>query len=67
MTKGKITGCEGFNSISCSLRALIEVPDVTGFFRKAADFGNHSAVVYGDYIQELRELGDLMNFEVVEA
>jgi len=67
VTKGKITGCEGFNNIGCSLRALIEVPDITGFFRKTANFGNHSAVVYGDYIQELRELGDLMNFEVVEA
>jgi len=67
VTKGEIAECEGFNSMSCSLRALIKVPDVTDFFRKAANFGNHSALVYGDYIQELRELGDLMNFEVVEA
>ena len=67
VTKGEIIGCEGFNSIGCNLRAFVKVPDVAGFFHEAANFGNHSAMVYGDYIQELRELGDLMRFEVVEA
>jgi len=60
-------GCEGFNAVGCTFSVLIRVSDVTDFFHKAANFGNHCAMVYGDYIQELRELGDLMRFGVVEA
>ena len=36
------------------------------FFHEQANTGHHLAVVYGDYTQELKGLGDLMNFEVVE-
>lgn len=67
LTKGEIVGCEGFDSkLGCDLKMLIKVPDVADFFHEAANFGNHRAVVYGDYIQELRELGNSMKFEVVE-
>ncbi len=66
VVKGEIVGCEKFDEISCTLTALIKVPDVAGFFHKAADFGNHSVMVYGDYTRELKELGNLMGFEVVE-
>ena len=67
VAKGKIGGGGGFDTIGCSLEALIRIPDVVSFFHKAADFGNHSAMVYGDYTQQLKELGDLMDFEVVEV
>jgi len=40
---------------------------VADYFHKAADFGNHSAMVYGDYTEQLRALGKLMGLEVVEA
>lgn len=67
VAKGKIAGGEGFNKVGCILRANIKVRDVVDFFHKEADFGHHLAMVYGDYTQEIRELGDLMGFDVIES
>ena len=67
VTKGTIVGCGGFATQGCSLEAIIQLPDVADYFHKAADFGNHSAMVYGDYTEQLRALGKLMGLEVVEA
>lgn len=67
ITRGEIVGGEGFNEISCSLRVYIKVPDVANFVHKEVDFGHHLAMVYGDYIQELKEVAGLIKFEVVEG
>jgi hypothetical protein len=45
----------------------MRLSDVVDCFHKAAAFGNHSAMVYGDYTRQLRMLGGLMGLEVVEA
>jgi len=31
------------------------------------DFGHHLAMVYGDYTEDLRGLGKIVGFEVVEV
>lgn len=67
VTRGEIAGGGGFSTPSCSLEAVIRLPDVVEYFHKAVAFGNHSAMVYGDYTQQLRALGRLINLEVVEA
>lgn len=64
---GEIVGCGGFDDVGCSLRAHIKVRNVVDLFHKEADFGHHLAMVYGDYTQEVRELGDLIGFDVVES
>lgn len=66
-TRGTLIGCMGFDRPSCSLEALIQVDDVAAFFRQAANFGNHSVVVYGDQVQRLTALGQLVGFEVVSG
>ena len=67
VVKGKITGGGGFSTIGCSLSANIEVRDIADLFEKEMDFGHHLALVYGDYVQDMKELAKLMDFEVVEA
>ncbi len=67
VTKGEIVGCEGFDEVGCRLRALIKVPDAVRLFHKEEEFGHHLAMVYGDYIRELKDLGKLMGFKVVEV
>jgi len=67
VVKGEIVGCSGFNEVGCSLRAEIKVRDAKDLFRKEMDFGHHLAMVYGDYVDDLRYLGELIGFRIVEA
>lgn len=67
VVKGEIAGCGGFDEVGCSLRVHIKVRDIVDLFHKELDFGHHLAMVYGDYVQEVKELGGMMDFEVVEA
>ena len=45
----------------------IKVGDVAELLQREADFGHHLAVVYGDYTQELKEVGKVMKFDVEEV
>jgi hypothetical protein len=36
-------------------------------YYKEMDFGHHLAVVYGDYVEDIQALGEIMGFEVVTA
>jgi len=65
--KGEIVGCGGFDQVGCSLSVHIKVRDIVDLFHKELDFGHHLAMVYGDYLDEIKELGEIMGFEVVEA
>lgn len=67
LVMGEIRGCTGFSYIGCTLNVHIKVRDIVDLFRKEMDFGHHLALVYGDYVEETREVGKLMGFEVVEA
>ena len=61
---GEITGCEGQNDAGCSLRAHVRVANPDSLVRKARNYGFHFAMVYGDYIQQLRELGEMLKIEI---
>jgi hypothetical protein len=63
--KGEIVGCEGFDKVGCALIALIKVKDSKEVFYRSCDFGRHFTMVYGDVLSQLKELADLMRFEVV--
>jgi len=64
---GKIVGGDNFDQIGCSLAVDIAVNDVVDLFEKEQDFGHHLAVVYGDYSEEIRRLGNIMRFSVVQS
>lgn len=67
LVKGEILKGINFNEISCSLGVEIKVSDAREYFHRAADFGHHLAMVYGDYTEEIKKLARLMNFEVIEV
>ena len=49
------------------MSAHIKVRDIVELFHKELDFGHHLAMVYGDYVDPVKQLGQMMGFEVVEA
>ncbi len=64
---GTVVGVAGFDSVGCSLEAHIQLPDVVDFFHKAADFGNHTAFVFGDWRPQLRLVAEVMGLKMVET
>ena len=64
---GQIAGGDGYDQIGCSLGVHVSLKDVVDFFDKQQDFGHHMAMVYGDYTEDLRRLGRMMDIQVVEA
>jgi len=62
---GEITGCRGYMDVGCALRYEMKIGDATAFFRRMQDFGHHFAMVFGDYVADLKQLGALAGFDVV--
>lgn len=67
VVRGEIAGSGGVDQVGCSLSVHVKVRDIVDLFKKELEFGHHLAVVYGDYEDQIKELGDLMGFEVVTA
>jgi L-fucose isomerase-like protein len=65
--KGTIVAGAGENTIGCSTGIYYTVKDSKDLFKKMLDFGHHYTWVYGDYIENLKELGDALNLEIVTA
>lgn len=63
---GHTLGCE-FRPVYCSPAVYYEVEGGAREFRQALAkgcYGHHQAIVYGNYVRELQELGEVMGFEV---
>ncbi|AQQ09692.1 L-fucose isomerase [Sedimentisphaera cyanobacteriorum] len=67
VTKGTIQSGYGMHRRGCSLGVNIQVKDIDDVFEKTQDYGSHLVMVYGDYTQQLKRLGKIMNFGVVQA
>jgi len=67
VARGEIVGCGGFDKVGCSLRAEIKVSDAVKLFHEEAEFGHHLAMVYGDYVNMLKDLGKIIGFDVIEV
>ncbi|MFO7853489.1 MAG: hypothetical protein ACQERS_08135 [Bacteroidota bacterium] len=63
--KGNIVAGAGLDTIGCSTGVYYQVADVKDFFKKQLEFGHHYAWVYGDYIEKLKDLGEVLGLEVV--
>ncbi|MHB8898246.1 MAG: hypothetical protein ACYC6Y_05825 [Thermoguttaceae bacterium] len=66
--RGQLTGASGWGQdlIGCSVEALIQPPPgrLDEFLRKRLDYGNHLQWVYGDYSEQLRQLGEMLKLDV---
>jgi hypothetical protein len=65
ISSGEIIGGSGMEGCGCAQKVDIKLDNGFEFRRASQDFGQHLAMVYGDYTQEIRNLGDAMKFEVV--
>jgi hypothetical protein len=66
VTKGEVVGCD-FREEYCSPAVYFRLTGgVRAFRQKLAKggYGHHLAVVYGDYIDKLCLLGEMMGFDV---
>ena len=64
---GKIKGQFGYKRQNCSTAVIYQVEDAKGFYEKTFNFGSHMALVYGDYVEELKTVGEVLGLEVVLA
>ena len=65
ITKGEVIGGGGLGGYGCSQNVDIKIPNGYEFWRESQNFGHHLALVFGDYVNQIRDLGNLMNFDVV--
>ena len=65
VSSGTIIKGTGMDSHGCGLAVHIKIPDAAGFFKEQANTGHHLSMVYGDYTQELKQLGEIMGFETI--
>jgi L-fucose isomerase-like protein len=65
ISNGEVIGGGGMTGCGCAQNVDIKLPNGYEFWRASQEFGHHLAMVYGDYTQDIRNLGDLMKFEVV--
>ena len=67
VVKGEMAGSIAYDEVGCRLMAVVRVPDVVKLYHEVhrSGFIGHHSMVYGDYTQDIVELGELMGFEVV--
>lgn len=66
VTRGTVTGCR-FNELGCSPSVFYTIKGGPRAFRQRlawGGYGHHLAVIYGDYIDQVWELGKIVGFEV---
>ena len=64
VSKGDIIDGVGNEGFGCEQSVTLKVPDVYELWRSSQNYGHHFSMVYGDYTREIRDLGDMMNFDV---
>lgn len=67
VARGTIVGCVGYDLSGCTHGVLFTVRDREDYFRKQQSFGNHTPIVYGDYVEDVKALAGLMGLRVIEA
>ena len=62
---GIISGGAGMDGYGCSQRVSIAVSDARATMREMQEFGLHLSMVYGNCVEQIRDLAELMEFDVV--
>ena len=56
-----------YDEVYCSPYYYIQMDDARRYMHHLAGFGHHQVLVFGDYMQELKNLAEIMNFKVLEG
>jgi len=68
LLKGRLVGSSGWDSdtLGCSVEAQVkpvDSGDSAAFVRKQKDYGNHLIWTYGDYVDDMVQLCDMLGFQ----
>lgn len=63
---GKVLRTE-YRDYYCNPFYYLQMDDVRGYLHKMMDFGHHQALVFGNQIEKLRQLSQMMGFTLVEG
>jgi hypothetical protein len=64
---GEISGGGGMDGHGCAQTVSLKVNDCKEIMRAMQDFGHHLAMVFGDWSDPVRDLSELMGFEVIQV
>ncbi len=64
VTRGTIIDGAGMGGCGCAQQVKVEVPDIRAFWRQSQNYGHHMTMVFGDYIEPLKDLSMVLNFEI---
>ncbi len=67
VARGHVVAGTGENMGGCTQGVLFTVKDSKDFFYKQCQVGNHVPMVFGDYLDEIVELGHLLGLNVLTA
>lgn len=59
---GKVSDGSGIEGLGCAQQVYIKVPDAKALMRAQQNYGHHLTMVYGNYLEELRDLADVLHF-----
>jgi L-fucose isomerase-like protein len=65
VTRGTIIGGDGMDGCGCAQRVNMAIPNGKEFLHQQQNFGHHLAMVFGDYVEDIDRLGELMKYETV--
>ena len=65
VARGTVWGGFGYELKNCTLGSILQVEDTDRFFAGQIQAGNHVPFVFGDYLDEMIELGRACGLEVV--
>ncbi|MCD8210833.1 MAG: hypothetical protein LUC37_04730, partial [Prevotella sp.] len=63
---GKVLRSE-FVDVYCSPYYYIEMDDARRYMHNLAGFGHHQVLIFGDYLKMLKDLSEVMHFNVLEG
>ena len=61
--RGEIIEGDGHDLIGCNNRVFMKISDAKKFHKLEQTTGHHYSIVFGDYTEEISELGELIGFE----
>lgn len=56
-----------YNDVYCSPFYYIKMDDARTYMHHLASFGHHQVLIFGDYLDELKKLSKIMNFNIEEG
>ena len=65
VAKGEVVAAAGAEMRSCDEGFFYRVKDNRSLYYNQINFGNHLSIVFGDYTEELKILGQVLGMEVV--